>query len=272
MIYVNDALIEQTTFPDGTPSIRFNSGHESDKVTIYWKFDNMSELFNLICIKKSLDNSGVATELVLPYIPNARMDRVKNPDELFTLKYFADTLNSLNFKKVYVDNAHSNVSLALINNVVETFDENKFNFIIKMLVPSFNTIFFPDEGAQKRYADYSIGHEFNIVTGMKVRDWRSGKIDHLDVLGNADFVKDKDILIFDDICSRGGTFKFSAKKLKEMGAKNIYLYVTHCENVVDIDSLKEAGIKHMYTTDSIYRGKDDFITVLKYDDNLFYNY
>jgi ribose-phosphate pyrophosphokinase len=57
----------------------------------------------------------------------------------------------------------------------------------------------------------------------------------------------------DDICSRGGTFKFSALKLRELGASEVRLFVSHCENVIDKESLIEAGITKVYTTDSIYR-------------------
>ena len=59
--------------------------------------------------------------------------------------------------------------------------------------------------------------------------------------------------IVDDICSKGGTFYHSALKLKEFGATNIYLYVTHCENsIYDGELLKNNGlIEKIYTTDSI---------------------
>ena len=58
--------------------------------------------------------------------------------------------------------------------------------------------------------------------------------------------------------------RFVAEKqieLKKLGAKNIYLYISHCENVIDIDALKEAGITKVFTTNSIYRGTNDFVEV-----------
>lgn len=45
------------------------------------------------------------------------MDRVKNPDEVFTLKYFCEFINDLKFDVVYVNDPHSDVSMALLNNV-----------------------------------------------------------------------------------------------------------------------------------------------------------
>ncbi|MBL4931955.1 hypothetical protein JK634_09070 [Clostridium sp. YIM B02565] len=39
-------------------------------------------------------------------------------------------------------------------------------------------------------------------------------------------------IILVDLCSKGGTFMLTEEKLKEMGAKEIYLAVTHCENTI----------------------------------------
>lgn len=75
--------------------------------------------------------------------------------------------------------------------------------------------------------------------------------------------------MIDDICSYGGTMFYSAKKLKELGAGDIDIYVSHCENSI-LDS--ERGhlfddtelIHKVYTTDSIFTGKHDKITVLRH--------
>ena len=72
-------------------------------------------------------------------------------------------------------------------------------------------------------------------------------------LKNGIEVKDKSIVIVDDICSYGGTFYYAAKALKELGAGNIYLHVDHCENsVLEGDMIKSGLIKEIWTTDSIY--------------------
>jgi ribose-phosphate pyrophosphokinase len=123
-------------------------------------------------------------------------------------------------------------------------------------------MFYPDEGAMKRYsamtkAPYSFG--------IKDRDWETGVIKGLNIM-NPDAVKGKDVLIVDDICSRGGTFYHSAKALKEAGANKIYLYVTHLETTVfDGDLINSDLVEQIYTTDSIFPEdkKTDLITILK---------
>lgn len=259
MIKVNNIEIKVENFPDGTPLFRLDPKiKNNNQITITWLFDSMNELFIIQCIADFYKGCNLFLEM--PYIPNARMDRVKNPDEVFTLKSFAKVLNAMDFKAVIVDNAHSDVSRALIDNIqdnglhaIQNFLENRSGF---------ETIMFPDAGACKRYSTLDIVKDnYDIVVGEKTRDWRTGKILGLEIKGNPEAIKDKDILIIDDICSKGGTFKYSAIELKKLGAKNIYLYISHCENVIDIEALKEAGITKVFTTNSIYRGTNDFIEV-----------
>ena len=61
------------------------------------------------------------------------------------------------------------------------------------------------------------------------------------------------VIIIDDISSRGGTFYHSAKKLKELGANKIYLYITHCEKTILEGEIFSSGlIEKVYTTNSIF--------------------
>ena len=90
-------------------------------------------------------------------------------------------------------------------------------------------------------------------------------IQSLDVAGEIEQIEGKDILIVDDICSYGGTFLHSAWKLKqELGAGNIYLFVSHCEDsILKGELIKGDLIQKIYTTDSIYKGEHEKIEVLK---------
>ena len=91
--------------------------------------------------------------------------------------------------------------------------------------------------------------------------WRTGEIKGLNVVG--EIPKESfDVLIVDDISSYGGTFYFSALKLKELGAKKIYLYITHCENsILEGKLLQEDLIEHIYTTNSLLSKQHEKITV-----------
>lgn len=116
MIKVNGEVVNIERFPDGTPRINISEG-VTEHTFITWLYETNDELMYLYMIKRHLDQfDGVSVYLKVPYVLNGRMDRVKNIDEVFTLKYFCEIINSLNFKKVYTLDNHSDVSTALLNN------------------------------------------------------------------------------------------------------------------------------------------------------------
>ena len=254
MIKVGNVEIKQGQFPDGTLLMKFDpNGDEFDtrgNILVEWYYENDAELFSLICVKRHLDRVYSYSDVVLemPYIPHARMDRVKSDEDVFTLKYFCEVINSLNFKVVHVRDAHSNVSLALLNNVEEM---PITNYVLDAIFEAqADVLFFPDEGAMKRYSG---GFDIPYAFGMKKRDWKTGQIQGLDII-NAEAVKDKNVLIVDDICSRRGTFYHSAKALKAAGAKSVSLYVTHCEKTIILGEMASTDdlVDHVYTTKSIF--------------------
>lgn len=264
MIKVNGKVITQGQFPDGTLLMKFRPETDSKPAIVEWLYESDAELFTLICVKGHLDRivTGKDIMLSLPYIPHARQDRVKSDEDVFTLKYFCETINSLGFKKVFVTDAHSNVSLALIDNVVDWGVAGYIERAIEL--SKAEALFFPDEGAMKRYSEQS---PLSYAFGMKKRDWKTGQILGLDII-NSENIVGKDVLIVDDICSRGGTFYHSAKALKAAGAKSVSLYVTHLEKTVTIGDLPNSGfIDHIYTTKSIFPDEElktwgDWISII----------
>lgn len=260
MIKINGEELKKEYFPDNT--LRIRKLITDDDIVIEWLYENDEEMMWLYFITKHIRENENVKSIVLkmPYIPNARMDRVKNDDEVFTLKYFAEFINSLNFDKVIVRDAHSYVSLALIDRVQSEAIGDKIKSLVdKLLVNKNDIIFYPDEGASKRYSDI-LGH--SNAFGIKKRDFRTGEIKGLEVVGN--IPKDKfNVLIIDDICSFGGTFYHSATKLKELGADKIYLYVTHCENnILKGDLLKGDLIEKVFTTRSIFTEDNNKIEII----------
>lgn len=267
MIKLNDKLVTQAHFPDNSlrietdykePAFDLDWFCKSEK-KLTWHYENDAELFAIICIRKHFDRQDMILEM--PYCPHARMDRVKSSNEFFTLKHFADVINNLNFTEVRILDPHSNVCTALINNVKVEYPQEMISRAISAIPNKSNLVaFYPDEGAMKRGTDYVKGA---YAFGIKKRDWETGKILGLELM-NKDVVKDRDVLIIDDICSRGGTFYHSAKALKEAGAKNIYLYITHCENTILEGELLTSGlIEKVYTTNSIFTKEHEKIEVFE---------
>ncbi len=277
MIRIGNIIISNNTFPDGTPAFKQddikaalsqfcdeNGQITNPAINIVWHYENMAELFSIRCLKRHFESIyKFKMSLCMAYIPNARMDRVHSLDyDVFTLKYFCEEINSLNFDSVVVLDPHSDVSSALINNCIVIDAANFVTSAIDYIKEETSDdliLVYPDATAAKRYA-----HKFEnkYIQGIKQRSWEEGKINDLKLVGDLDCVKDKNVLIVDDICCRGGTFMKSAEQLKELGAKDIYLYVSHCEHsMLDGDIPKTDLIKTVFTTNSIFNAELDKVMI-----------
>lgn len=248
MIFIDGKEIDVSkTFPDGTLCLKAPTCRGHGPVCITWRYENDAELFALICLRKHYGDCELGLDLL--YIPHARMDRVKNNEDVFTLKYFCEIINSLNFRYVRVLDAHSNVALALLDRVKPFDVQYQIDSALDKHDNGNTALFFPDEGAMKRYSENNKTYPF--AYGIKRRQWETGLILGLDII-NKENIIDKDVLIIDDICSRGGTFYFAAKALLEAGARSVSLYTTHCENTILQGEIFSSGlIQKVYTTDSL---------------------
>lgn len=270
MILFNDTQVSIEHFPDGTQRIHLDVDKAGDS-NIKWLYQNDEELASLIYITKHFrDKCSGKLNLWLIYVPNARMDRTHNSYEVFTLKHFAEVINWLNFDQVKILDPHSNVTPALLNRC-STMDLGKIISGVMDKVEKDTgeelVLYFPDAGAHKKYSE--MFPERRSCYGQKHRDWDTGKILGLEVETNSIDLKNKVVLIIDDIVAYGGSMHFGAEKLLELGAKEVYAYCSHAEmSVLDeekgtlLKSLKAGDVKKLFTTNSIYRGESPYIEVI----------
>ena len=251
------------TFPDKTKLIKTpdmaakESDTDTDTVWLTWMYSGDQEMAELLFTVKHLKALGKRVNLLMPYIPNDRMDRVHNKNtEVFTLKYFCEFVNNLNIDRVLVFDPHSDVSTALLDRAEVISPKGAIRYTVALSEPEI--VYFPDAGAMKRYGgiikEIWGNCKLSVAYGNKVRDWDTGEIKGLEIIG--EIPKGAKVLMIDDICSYGGTMYYSAKKLKELGAGDIEMYVSHCENsIIDPEKgkiFREDGlINRVYTTDSI---------------------
>lgn len=197
-------------------------------------------------------NFGVLfPELILPYIPYARQDRVAANGEALSIKVFANILNSLGYKRVTVLDPHSDVSTALIDNIFVVPQNMVFRNVLLNLLDENKRIdlISPDAGALKKvYKLTNIGPKTiskNIRIGAKHRDTQTGEITGTTVDGTAEA---KTAIVVDDICDGGRTFIELAKVVRNEYDKLI-LCVTHGIFSKGLDILLEF-YDEIYTTNS----------------------
>lgn len=239
MILLNGTEIKPTIFPDNTSQVwKIDEKLITRFTTITWIFESESEFIHLAQLTMLVRSYDVAYDLDLPYLPYGRQDKDVNNESTFALHTFAALINSLGFGGVRIRDAHSEVALKLIKYSSSYF----INAFVANLVGDYDTICFPDKGACDRYSKLYTKH--NIVTGSKVRDQSTGYIKEFTFDGN---VKDRQILIIDDICDGGMTFRILAKDLLENGAEQVDLYVSHGIFSKGLDVLYNDGITNVFT-------------------------
>lgn len=252
MLLVNGRELEITRFPDNT--FKFDLEKIDEENEIIWHFESMEELFTLIGLADKF--SQVKTKLFMPYMPNARMDKTQDESEGFMLKYLVQTLDNLGFDEIEILDPHSEVYKRWTKKTKWTQNDElvkdlikRSESIIKLSSGEEVTFVYPDNGARNRYS--SMLGSNNDLYGVKERDQATGEIISFDLVGD---VPEGPVLIVDDICSKGGTFYYTAKKLREKGFKGeIYLYITHAEETIKEGKLlrDDSEITKVFTTNSI---------------------
>jgi ribose-phosphate pyrophosphokinase len=203
---------------------------------------NSDDVMTLVMLTDALRERGVEKiRLTMPYIPYARQDRVCNDGEAFSVRAFARIINALQFSSVVVWDAHSDVSVALLDRcinvpryqlMVSNPDiANWINTNLASETPMY--LVSPDAGAVKK--SYDIAKAFpqfkGIIFAEKVRDPATGKILRTDIPKLPDDIEQAALLVCDDICDGGRTFTELANWFTDAPArpqpKEMNLYVTH---------------------------------------------
>lgn len=241
MIWLNNKEVKFGSFPNGESYLQLNDLdiRKNNQVKFCYKED--SDIIKLCILKNAIDDfSDVESinSLYITYMPYGRMDRA-NGHYSVSLLAITKIINNLSFCSVEIREPHSIVTLENINN---SFVDNWCYSMLERVYQedNYTSIFFPDFGAKKRY-----NYKGNLPTayGKKEREFLTGNIKGLKINGE---VKEN-VLIIDDMCSRGGTFVEAAKILRENGAKRIGLLVSYCEENVFTGEIFNY-IDHIYTS------------------------
>lgn len=186
-------------------------------------------------------HKDVKIKLEIPYLPYARQDRVMTEGESLALKVFCDFINYLKFEEVTVDDCHSDVGIALLDNVRWIKQYPDASSGIDMDV--YDAIVSPDAGAMKKATYIAVTARKDMIVATKNRDVRTGEVSQPYFSGD---VQGKTLLIVDDLIDGGRTFIQLAITLKEKGASRVDLYATHGIFAYDAKSNMVGKIDNVY--------------------------
>lgn len=243
MILLNGQPLPVTIFPDNTSQvwkIPQNFITSEDEVWIDWKFSSEAEIMHLAQLSHLLSHVSISKYLRIHYLPYGRQDKEVSNDATFALRTFAKILNDMNFDCVEIVDPHSSVATDLIRNSV-AIQSTELSRIWNE--GGYDLVCYPDKGANSKYSKL---YDWPHVFGNKTRDQATGNITGYELYGD---VYGKNVLIVDDICDGGATFKILTKDLLANGAKSVALFVTHGIFSKGTRTLFDSGIARVFTAD-----------------------
>jgi len=237
-------------FPDGELYIRVPDNEaikDEDVIFIQSQRNQNDAVVESILMSDILRDEGARSiTLVAPYLAYTRQDKKFNPGEPISIRVLAKVYSQL-FDKVITINPHEThiksffeVPFICGSAVKElaSYVKDKLNDPV-VLSPDTGAIELAKEAAEVIGCDYDYLEKTRISpTEIKIAP------KNLDV-------KDRDVLIVDDIISTGGTVATATKMLKEQGADKVVVACVHPLLIGDaLNKLYTSGANEVIGTDT----------------------
>jgi ribose-phosphate pyrophosphokinase len=231
--------VKEWNFPTGESGVKIEDMGYYDftnvnHFTINFIWEGDSSLIRLLLLVDAIRHyeSKAPIHLVIPYFPYSRQDRRCHEGESHSLKVVANLINSCKFAMVTTQDAHSYVLEALIDNLVVVGQD-----LCAIELSDYDYVIAPDAGAAKKVesvANKVSGGKF--LTCHKKREGGTVSVK----LEEGTSLKNKSVVVVDDLCDGGATFLAVAKAIREKYDPSVLdLYVTHGFFTKGIDELSK---------------------------------
>jgi len=218
--------MDVTIFADGERQPRIGQSIRGDDVFIiqstYAPADNIMEL--LLMVDAAKRSSAKTINVVVPYFGYARQDRKDRPRVAIGAKLMANIITAAGADRVVTMDLHAGQIQGFFDIPVDNLEASGvFIPYIESLKLDDLTIASPDMGGSVRARMYAKHLKASIVLVDKQRE-RAHEIAGMQIIGD---VKDKNVVIVDDICDTAGTLTKAADYMMECGAKSVRAAITH---------------------------------------------
>ena len=218
-IILNGQVVNTFNFSGGECHVNISSLAISKNVEIIAILNSSDAIMQLLLTVDAARriNELAIINLVIPYFPYARQDRVCNYGEALSVEVMANLINGLNCNSVTVYDPHSQIVQALIRSCIVVSSADIIGDNLADEIKSKNlTLVSPDAGARKKTEAiaqrlFREGVSENIIYAQKVRNSQTGEIVETRLEKEAIA---QDCIIVDDICDGGRTFIELAKSFK----------------------------------------------------------
>lgn len=203
----------------------------------------------LIMLDAAKRSSAKRITAVIPYFGYARQDRKDQPRVAITAKLAADLLAAAGADRLLTMDLHAAQIQGFFNIPFDHLYASAIfmDFIRTKNIPDL-VVVSPDIGAMKMARAYSnyLGATLAVV------DKRRPSPNESEVMNVIGDVKDRNVLMVDDLIDTGGSITQAAKAVRKLGAKDIYACCTHAllsGNAVD--KIEKSPINEFACTDTV---------------------
>ena len=209
--------------------------------------DNLMEMLLMLDAAKRASARHITA--VMPYFGWARQDRKDKPRVPIGAKLIAKLLETAGATRIITMDLHADQIQGFFEKPVDhLFASTIFLPHIESLKLSNLTIASPDMGGSKRAYAYSKYLSSEVVICYKQRE-KANKVSHMELIGN---VKDKNVILVDDMVDTAGTLTKAASLMKERGAISVRAICTHALLSGDAyDKIEKSELEELIVTDSI---------------------
>ena len=253
------APVEIRKFPDGEKYLRITRPLEGETAILLQSLAHKPDEYLVeLCLLAEAARGAGASKVVaaIPYLAYARQDARFNPGEPISLKVVAGLLNSLELDAIVTVDAHLHrlrdlapflqvefIHLSASKSLAEYFiKEYKFS-------PNELAIVGPDVESEALVAKAASHVKAEHTVFVKKR---LSPTEVVVTPREEEVVKEKMVLVMDDIISTGGTMADAAKQCLKLGAKAVYACCTHPILVNGaLTKIYLAGVKSVFASDSV---------------------
>ena len=245
--------VELQRFKDGEFKPSFKESIRGKRVFIigstFAPSDNLMEI--LLMIDAAKRASAQFIDVVIPYFGWARQERKDEPRVPIAAKLVANMLEAAGASRIITMDLHADPIQGFFEIPVDhLYSSTIFVPYIQNLHLDNLVIASPDMGGSKRAYAYSKFLNSDVVICYKQRK-KANVIGKMELIGD---VKDKNVVLIDDIIDTGGTLVKAAELMKEKGAKSVRAVCTHALLSDDAqERIAQSEIIELVVTDSIPR-------------------
>jgi len=211
--------------------------------------DNLLELLMMIDAAKRASAKRVIA--VIPYYGYARQDRKDKPRVPITSKLIADLISTAGVDRLVTMDLHADQIQAYFNIPVDHLYASTIfvPYLINQNIPNL-TIAAPDTGGTRRAAVYAKFANADLAITFKQRSREKvNQVDHMTLIGD---VKDRNVVIVDDIIDTAGTIVKAAEMMLDNGAASVRAMCTHAIlSGHAYDRIEKSNLTELFVTDTV---------------------